>query len=107
LSAYGGSSSSWVQAKMQVKNKFQTDRIWKAQMAAIQELECNLISLEKSTKQLKERVQSLKLENNFSQNEDCLRYALNIWRSCLRLAELKKLQWDLEDKDSNGKKAKN
>ena len=50
--------------KKQVKNKFKTDKVWKAQMAAIQELECNLISLEKSTKQLKERVQSLKLENN-------------------------------------------
>lgn len=72
-------------------------------MAAIQELECNIISLEKSTKILKDRMSTLRTENNYSQNEDCLKYAINIWKSCLRLAELKKLQWDLENRDSNGK----
>ena len=60
--------------------KIDSDKVWRAQMGALQALETNISLL-----------------------EDCLVYAAKVWQSCLRLAELKKLQWELEGRDANGK----
>lgn len=72
-------------------------------MRALQMLETNLKSLETATTSLQGRVRDKKLNNNYSENEDCLTYSVKVWRSCLRLAELKKLQWQIEGRDSMGK----
>ena len=63
----------------------------------------NLKSLENATKELQSKVKNDKLDAFYSQNSDCLVYATKVWNSCLRLAELKKLQWELEGRDSTGR----
>ncbi len=80
-----------------------SDKVWQAQTRTLKILESNLKSLESATKDLQTKVNNDKLDTHYSQNEDCLTYALKVWQSCLRLAELKKLQWELEGRDSTGK----
>ena len=83
-----------------------SDQVWRAQTLALKSLETNLKCLENATKELQIKVKNDKLDAHYSQNEDCLTYSLKVWRSCLRLAELKKLEWDLEGRDNLGKLTK-
>ena len=85
-----------------MSKKISIERVWQSQVRALQSLESSIVSLEKATKELKDRVESKKLNNNYSINSDCLTYATRVWQNCLRLHELKKLQWELEGKDQNG-----
>ncbi len=78
------------------------DIIWNAQMAALREMEVNLISLIKSAKETQNRIQTEGLKQNYSQNHDCYHYAMLVWKSSLRLAELKKLEHDVTGKDQWG-----
>jgi len=80
-----------------------SDKVWQAQTRALKMLESNLKSLENATKDLQAKVKNDKLDTHYSQNDDCLAYALKVWQSCLRLAELKKLQWELEGRNLTGK----
>ena len=66
-------------------------------------LESHLVSLENATKDLQRKVENDKLDAYYSENSDCVTYAIKVWKSCMRLAELKKLQWELEGRDSCGK----
>ena len=66
-------------------------------------LESHLTSLENATKDLRRKVQTDKLDAHYSENSDCVTYAVKVWKSCMRLAELKKLQWELEGRDSCGR----
>ena len=84
-------------------NKFDSDKVWKAQNRTLKMLESNLKSLENATRDLQRKVQTDKLDAYYSENSDCLVYATKVWKSCMRLAELKKLQWELEGRDSCGK----
>ena len=84
-------------------NKFESDKVWKAQNRTLKMLESNLTSLENATRDLRRKVQTDKLDTHYSQNSDCLVYATKVWKSCMRLAELKKLQWELEGRDSTGR----
>ena len=84
-------------------SKFESDKVWKAQTRTLKMLESQIISLETATKQLKNKVANNKLDNYYSENSDCLVYAVKVWKSCMRLAELKKLQWELEGRDSTGR----
>lgn len=83
--------------------KIDADNVWQAQLRALQSLETNITLLEESTKRLKNKVTNDKLDTNYSIHSDCLVYATKVWQSCLRLSELKKLQWELEGRDSSGK----
>ena len=83
-----------------------SDTVWQAQTRALKMLESNLKSLENATKDLQNKVRNDKLDTHYSQNDDCLTYALKVWQSCLRLAELKKLQWELEGRNLTGKLVK-
>ena len=78
------------------------DIIWKSQMAALREMELNLESLIKAAKDTQARIQTSGLHHNYSQNHDCYGYAVKVWKSSLRLAELKKLEYDVSGRDSNG-----
>jgi|TARA_B100000282_G_scaffold290035_1_gene260522 predicted phage-related endonuclease len=82
---------------------FKTNKLWQAQNLCLKTLEMNLKSLEDATKELQSKVKNDKLDAFYSQNSDCLVYATKVWNSCLRLAELKKLQWELEGRDSAGR----
>ena len=84
-------------------NKFETDNVWKAQTRALKMLESQLVSLENATRELQNKVKNGKLDNYYSENSDCLVYAVKVWKSCMRLPELKKLQWELEGRNSYGK----
>ena len=90
-----------------MSKKIDAQKVWDAQISCLQQLESNIILLEKATQELKQKVQNRKLEHNYSTNEDCLTYAMRVWRSCLRLHELKSLQWDLEGRDRLGRKNQN
>ena len=83
--------------------KITIERVWQAQVRSLQSLESGVISLEKATKELKQNIESKKLDHNYSINADCLTYATRVWKDCLRLHELRKLQWELEGKDQNGR----
>ena len=78
------------------------DIIWKAQMAALREMEVNIKSLIKSAKETESRIQTDGLKHNYSQNHDCFGYAVKVWKNSLRLAELKKLEYDVTGKDPWG-----
>ena len=82
---------------------FKTNKLWQAQNLCLKTLELNLKSLENAIKELQNKVKNDKLDAFYSQNSDCLIYATKVWNSCLRLAELKKLQWELEGRDSSGR----
>ena len=84
-------------------NKFESDKVWKAQTRTLKMLESHLTSLENATRDLRRKVQADKLDAYYSENSDCLVYATKVWKSCMRLAELKKLQWELEGRDSCGR----
>lgn len=77
--------------------------IWRSQVAALQELECNLTSLIKAAEETLRKVKTDGLAGNFSTNHDCYDYASRVWKSSLRLSELRKLKWELEGRDRNGK----
>ena len=79
------------------------DIIWKAQMAALREMEVNLVSLIKVAKETQSRIRDQGLGGNYSQNHDCYSYASNVWKQSLRLAELKKLEHEVTGKDQNGR----
>ena len=79
------------------------DIIWKAQMAALREMEVNLVSLIKVAKETQSRIRDQGLDGNYSQNHDCYSYASNVWKQSLRLAELKKLEYEVTGKDQNGR----
>ena len=76
--------------------------IWKAQMAALRELEVNIKSLIKSAKETESRIQAVGLDNNYSSSHDCYEYAVKVWKNSLRLAELKKLEYDVTGRDPWG-----
>ena len=78
------------------------DIIWNSQMAALRELESNLISLIKAAKDTQSRIQTDGLNHNYSENHDCYAYAVKVWKSSLRLAELKKLEFDVAGLNKNG-----
>ena len=80
-----------------------SDKVWQAQTRALKMLESHLVSLENATKDLQRKVETDKLDAHYSQNSDCVEYAVKVWKSCMRLAELKKLQWELEGRNSYGK----
>lgn len=78
------------------------NKVWLAQQAAVRSMESNIVSLKKSIQELESKIEFSKTEGDYSVNHDCLRYATNIWQSCLRLHELKKLKLELEGKDEFG-----
>ena len=78
------------------------DIIWKAQMAALREMEVNLTSLIKAAKETQDKIKSDGLSANYSQNHDCYNYSVKVWKSSLRLAELKKLEYDVTGFDPWG-----
>jgi len=83
-----------------------TDTIWNAQMAALRELEVNLISLIKAAEDTQSRIRDGGLAHNYSQNHDCYNYAVAVWKQSLRLAELKKLEYEVTGRDKDGRKKK-
>ena len=78
------------------------DIIWKAQIAALREMEVNLTSLIKVAQETKNRIKTDGLDHNYSENHDCYGYAVKVWKQSLRLAELKKLEYDVTGRDSWG-----
>lgn len=82
------------------------DIIWNAQMAALREMEVNLVSLIKAAKDTQSRIETEGLSHNYSQNHDCYGYAVKVWKSSLRLAELKKLEYDVSGLDRDGRPMK-
>jgi hypothetical protein len=83
------------------------DIIWTAQMAALREMEVNLVSLIKSAQETQSRINTDGLKHNYSENHDCYGYAVKVWKQSLRLAELKKLEYDVTGMDSWGMPKKN
>lgn len=75
------------------------DIIWKAQMAALREMEVNLVSLIKAAKETQSRIATEGLKHNYSSNHDCYNYAVGVWKQSLRLAELKKLEYEVTGRD--------
>ena len=71
-------------------------------MSALREMEVNLVSLIKSAKETQSRIQSDGLNHNYSESHDCYGYAVKVWKQSLRLAELKKLEYDLTGRTSWG-----
>lgn len=78
------------------------DIIWKSQVAALQEIEINLKSLIEAAQDTQSRIRSDGLSHNYSQNHDCYNYAVKVWKASLRLAELKKLEYDVTGFDPWG-----
>ena len=76
--------------------------VWKAQMAALRDMEISIKSLIKAAQETQNRIQTVGLNNNYSINHDCYNYAVQVWKSSLRLAELKKLEYDLTGRDPWG-----
>ena len=76
--------------------------VWDQQVSALRQVQEGVISLNKSIKELESKIESEGIAGNYSINHDCLRYSLKIWRGCIRLYELKKLQYELEGRDSFG-----
>ncbi len=71
-------------------------------MAALREMEVNLVSLIKSAQETQSRIQTDGLSHNYSENHDCYGYAVKVWKQSLRLAELKKLEYDVTGLDTWG-----
>lgn len=86
-----------------MKKNITSDKVWQAQTRTLKMLETHLVSLESATKDLQRKVKNDKLDAYYSENSDCVTYAIKVWKSCMRLAELKKLQWELEGRDACGK----
>ena len=82
------------------------DIIWNAQMTALREMEVNLVSLIKAAKDTQSRIENDGISHNYSQNHDCYGYAVKVWKQSLRLAELKKLEYDVTGRDSDGREIK-
>jgi len=76
--------------------------LWQSQNATLRSIQDNIKSLKASIKSLEDKIETDGISGNYSANHDCWRYSTNIWKGCLRLYELKKLQYELEDKDSFG-----
>ena len=78
------------------------DIIWKSQIAALREMEINIKSLIKSAKETQARIETHGIDHNYSVNHDCYNYAVKVWKSSLRLSELKKLEYDVTGFDPWG-----
>ena len=82
------------------------DIIWNAQMAALREMEVNLVSLIKAAQDTQSRIREGGISHNYSANHDCYNYAVGVWKQSLRLAELKKLEYEVSGRDQDGRKKK-
>ena len=76
--------------------------IWRAQNASLRDIEMYLVSLIKAAEETLQRVKTGGLIHNYSQNHDCYEYAAKVWKCSLRLAELKKLEYDVTGRDTWG-----
>ena len=65
------------------------------QLNELQSLRLYARSLHKSADELIKKIDANGLAGYFSINHDCLRYAERVWRSSLRLCELRRLQDDI------------
>ena len=78
------------------------DILWNAQVSSLRSMQDGIKLLKDCLKDLENKVENEGLSGNYSVHHDSLRYAQKIWAACLRLNELKKLQYELEGRDQFG-----
>jgi predicted RNase H-like nuclease (RuvC/YqgF family) len=81
--SYKRSSGSWT--------------IWDRRNYELKNLKSKIKSLKKSISELESKIDAQGLDGYYSQNHDCMRYSESVWRSCLRLALLKKLDEEIDN----------
>ena len=76
--------------------------IWNSQMSALRSVQEGVKSLKDCIKTLESKIEYEGISGNYSINHDSLKYAQKIWAGCLRLHELKKLEFEVNGLDSFG-----
>ena len=71
--------------------------IWDRRNYELKNLKSKIKSLKKSISYLERKIDAQGLDGYYSQNHDCMRYSEAVWRSCLRLALLKKLDEEINN----------
>lgn len=74
--------------KKKDKNRFE---LTQERLAALSNLKCQCQALERANFELLKKIEDKGLDGYYSVNSDILRYAVNIWKECIRLAEFKKI----------------
>tara|TARA_B100000029_G_C17096524_1_gene786283 strand:- start:27 stop:287 length:261 start_codon:yes stop_codon:yes gene_type:complete len=80
------------------KNKKQKDKInlFQERLSTLESLKMQCKALEKVNTELIKKIDSKGIDAYYSVNSDVLRHAISIWKSCIRLAELKKIERDVK-----------
>jgi len=76
--------------------------LWEAKVSALRSVQDGIILLKQSIQTLESKIDGKGIEGDYSVNHDCLKYSQKIWGGCLRLRELKKLEFELKGLDQFG-----
>ena len=71
------------------------EKIKSLQATALRDLKINAENLKSTADELIKKINSDGTSGYYSTNSDCNRYSNAVWRACLRLCELKRLEDDL------------
>ncbi len=78
------------------------EKVWNSQLAALRSIQDGIKLMKDCIKNLENKVENEGISGNYSVNSDTLKYAQKIWTGCLRLNELKKLEFELNGLDTFG-----
>ena len=78
------------------------EKVWNSQLAALRSIQDGIKLMKDCIKNLENKVENEGISGNYSVNSDTLKYAQKIWVGCLRLNELKKLEFELNGLDTFG-----
>lgn len=78
------------------------EKVWNSQLSALRSIQDGIKLMKDCIKNLESKVENEGVSGNYSVNSDTLKYAQKIWAGCLRLNELKKLEFELNGLDTFG-----
>jgi hypothetical protein len=76
--------------------------LWEARVSALRSVQDGIVLLKDSIKTLESRIGETGINGDYSVNHDCLKYSQKIWSGCLRLRELKRLDYEIRGLDQFG-----
>jgi hypothetical protein len=65
--------------------------------SALENLKCQCKNIEDTNKRLLKKIEEDGIDGQYSENSDMLKYAVSVWKQCMKLAEFRKIAEDLKN----------
>ena len=83
------------------KNKKKISKKSKLEMArnsSLISLKCHCKNIQDTNDRLLKKIEEEGIDGYYSENSDMLRYAVSVWKECMKLAEFRKISESLSNK---------